>query len=79
MQLTIKKIALIKENLEETQGTHNSYADNLKRYLEFEFGGYVLLKVCLLCCNEIWEKGKKIKSFVYKNIRNIRKVGVLMY
>ena len=57
-------ITLIEENLEDTQITHKSYVDNLKQYLVFEFGDYVL-KV-LLCYNEIWRK--KTKSLVYKTI-----------
>ena len=43
-QLTTERITLIKENLEENQGTHKSYVDNLKQYLVFEFRDYVILK-----------------------------------
>ena len=75
MQLPIERITMIEENLEETQSTHMSYVDNLKQYLIFEFGDYVILKVCLLSYNEIWKK--KTKSLVYKIGRNIRKAGVL--
>ena len=77
VQLTIERITSIEENLEETQSTHMSYIDNLKNYLVFEFVDYVILKVCLLSYNEIWKK--KTKSLVYKTIRNIRKVCVLVY
>ena len=52
---------MIEENLEETQSTHKSYVNNLKQYLIFEFGDYVILKVCLLTYNEIWEKKKQNK------------------
>ena len=52
---------MIEENLEETQSTHKSYVNNLKQYLIFEFGDYVILKVCLLTYNEIW-KNKKQKQ-----------------
>ena len=75
MQLTIERKTLIEDNLEETQITHKSYIDNLKQFLVFEFGDYVILKVCLLSYNEIWKK--KTKSLVYKTIRNIRNVSVL--
>ena len=50
---------MIEENLEETQSTHKSYVNNLKQYLIFEFGDYVILKVCLLTYNEIWKNKKK--------------------
>ena len=44
VQLTNERIILIEENLEENQGTHKCYIDNLKQYLVFEFGDYVILK-----------------------------------
>ena len=44
VQLTIEMITLIEENLKENQGTHKCYVDNLKQYLVFEFGDYVILK-----------------------------------
>ena len=44
VQLTTKRITLIEENLEENQGTHKSYIDNLNQYLIFEFNDYVILK-----------------------------------
>ena len=53
MQLTTERITLIEENLEETRLTHKGYVDNLKQFFAFEFGDYVILKVCLLSYNEI--------------------------
>ena len=53
VQLTIKRITLIEDNLEENQSTHKSYVDNLKQYLVFEFGDYIILKVGLLSYNGI--------------------------
>ena len=59
MQLTTKRITLIEDNLEENQGTHKSYVDNLKQYLVFEFSDYIIyLKVFLLSYNEILRKTK---------------------
>ena len=45
VQLTIEKVALIKEILKATQSRHKSYADNRRRDLEFEVGDHVFLKV----------------------------------
>ena len=49
-------ITLVEENLEETLITHKSCVNNPKQFLVFEFGDYVILKVCLLSYNEIWGK-----------------------
>ena len=53
-------ITLVEENLEETPITHKSCVNNPKQFLVFEFGDYVILKVCLLSYNEIWGEKKKI-------------------
>ena len=53
MQLTIERITLIEDNLEETHITPKGYVDNMKPFLVFEFGDYIFLKVCLLNYNEI--------------------------
>ena len=42
VQLTAERITLTEDNLEENQGTHKSYIDNLKKYLVFEFSDYVI-------------------------------------
>ena len=42
VQLTTERITLTEDNLEENQGTHKSYIDNLKQYLVFEFRDYVI-------------------------------------
>ena len=47
MQLTIERKILIEENLEENEGTHKCYIDNLKQYLVFEFGDYVNLNLLI--------------------------------
>ena len=41
-QLTTERITLTEDNLEENQGTHKSYIDNLKQYFVFEFSDYVI-------------------------------------
>ena len=56
MQLTIEKIASKRKFWKKNQSTHKGYVDNIKQSLEFEFGDFVLLEVCLLSCNEIWGK-----------------------
>ena len=48
VQLTVEKIALIKEILKAAQSRHKSYADNRRRDLEFEVGDHVFLKVSLM-------------------------------
>ena len=45
VQLTVEKIALIKERLKTTQRRQKSYADKRRRDFEFEVGGHVFLKV----------------------------------
>ena len=45
MQLTVEKIALIKEILKATQSRQKSYVDNRRRDLEFEVGDHVFLIV----------------------------------
>ena len=42
VQLIAERITLTEDNLEENQGTHKSYIDNLKKYLVFEFSDYVI-------------------------------------
>ena len=48
VQLTVEKVALIKEILKAAQSRHKSYADNRRRDLEFEVGDHVFLKVSLM-------------------------------
>ena len=45
MQLTVEKIALIKERLKAAQSRQKSYVDNRRRDLEFEVGDHIFLKV----------------------------------
>ena len=45
VQLTVEKIALIKERLKTTQRRQKSYVDNRRRDLEFEVGDHVFLQV----------------------------------
>ncbi|KAL6348473.1 hypothetical protein AAG906_008924 [Vitis piasezkii] len=45
VQLTVEKVALIKERLKAAQSRHKSYADHRRRDLEFEVGDHVFLKV----------------------------------
>ena len=42
VQLIVERITLTEDNLEENQGSHKSYIDNLKQYLVFEFSDYVI-------------------------------------
>ena len=45
VQLTVEKVALIKEKLKIAQSRHKNYVDNHRRDLEFEVGDHVFLKV----------------------------------
>ena len=45
VQLTVEKIALIKERLKAAQSRQKSYVDNRRRDLEFEVGDHIFLKV----------------------------------
>ncbi|RVW45588.1 Transposon Ty3-I Gag-Pol polyprotein [Vitis vinifera] len=45
VQLTVEKVALIKERLKAAQSRYKSYADHRRRDLEFEVGDHVFLKV----------------------------------
>ncbi|RVW24090.1 Transposon Ty3-I Gag-Pol polyprotein [Vitis vinifera] len=59
MQLTVEKVALIKERLKAAQSRHKSYADHRRRDLEFEVGDHVFLESFTYeVCDEIWEKRK---------------------
>ena len=65
VQLTVQKIALIKERLKTTQRRQKSYADNRRRDLEFEVGDHVFLKVLpMKFVMRFGRKGKHSPRFV---------------
>ena len=65
MQLTVEKVALIKEILKAAQNRHKSYVDNRRRDLEFEVGDHVFLKVSpMKSVMRFGTKGKLSPRFV---------------
>ncbi|RVW80540.1 Transposon Ty3-G Gag-Pol polyprotein [Vitis vinifera] len=65
VQLTVEKVALIKERLKATQSRHKSYADHHRRDLEFEVGDHVFLKVSpMKSVMRFGRKGKLSPRFV---------------
>ena len=65
VQLTVEKVALIKERLKATQSRHKSYANHRRRDLEFEMGDHVFLKVSLMkSVKRFGRKGKLSPRFV---------------
>ncbi|RVW80134.1 Retrovirus-related Pol polyprotein from transposon 17.6 [Vitis vinifera] len=65
MQLTVEKVALIKERLKAAQSRHKSYADHRRRDLEFEVGDHVFLKVSpMKSVMRFGRKGKLSPRFV---------------
>ena len=59
VQLTVEKMALIKERLKTVQSRQKSYADNRRRDLEFEVGDHIFLKVSPM--NPVMRFGSKCK------------------
>ena len=79
MQLTVEKIALIKERLKTAQIRQKSYVDNRKRDLEFEVGDYVFLKVSpMKSVIRFGRKGKLIPRFVGP-FEILERVGTFAY
>ncbi|RVW46257.1 Transposon Ty3-I Gag-Pol polyprotein [Vitis vinifera] len=65
VQLTVEKVALIKERLKVAQSRHKSYADHRRRDLEFEVGDHVFLKVSpMKSVMRFGRKGKLSPRFV---------------
>ncbi|RVW98889.1 Transposon Ty3-I Gag-Pol polyprotein [Vitis vinifera] len=65
VQLTVEKVALIKERLKAAQNRHKSYADHRRRDLEFEVGDHVFLKVSpMKSVMRFGRKGKLSPRFV---------------
>ena len=79
MQLTVKKIALIKERLNIAQRRQKSYANNHRRELEFEVGDHVFLKVSpMKSMMRFGRKGKLGPRFVGL-FEILERVGTLAY
>ena len=79
VQLTVEKIALIKERLKTTQSRQKSYVDNLRRDLEFEVGDHVFLKVSpMKSVIRFGKKGKLSPRFVGP-FEILERVGTLAY
>ncbi|RVW15570.1 Transposon Ty3-G Gag-Pol polyprotein [Vitis vinifera] len=79
VQLTVKKVSLIKKRLKATQSRQKSYDDNHKRDLEFEVGDHVFLKVSLMkSLMRFGRKGKLNPRFVGP-FEVLERVGTLAY
>ncbi|RVW18432.1 Transposon Ty3-G Gag-Pol polyprotein [Vitis vinifera] len=79
VQLTVEKVALIKERLKATQSRHKSYADHRRRDLEFEVGDHVFLKVSpMKSVMRFGRKGKLSPRYVGP-FEILERVGTLAY
>ncbi|RVW59896.1 Transposon Ty3-G Gag-Pol polyprotein [Vitis vinifera] len=79
VQLTVEKVALIKERLKAAQSRHKSYADHRRRDLEFEVGDHVFLKVSpMKSVMRFGRKGKLNPRFVGP-FEILERVGTLAY
>ncbi|RVW70732.1 Transposon Ty3-G Gag-Pol polyprotein [Vitis vinifera] len=79
VQLTVEKVALIKERLKAAQSRHKSYADNRRQDLEFEVGDHVFLKVSpMKSVMRFGRKGKLSPRFV-GSFEILERVGTLAY
>ncbi|RVW22913.1 Transposon Ty3-G Gag-Pol polyprotein [Vitis vinifera] len=79
VQLTVEKVALIKERLKAAQSRHKSYADHRRRDLEFEVGDHVFLKVSpMKSVMRFGRKGKLSPRFVGP-FEILERVGTLAY
>ncbi|KAL6324088.1 hypothetical protein AAG906_006359 [Vitis piasezkii] len=79
VQLTVEKVALIKEKLKAAQSRHKSYADHRRRDLEFEVGDHVFLKVSpMKSVMRFGRKGKLSPRFVGP-FEILERVGTLAY
>ena len=79
VQLTVEKVALIKERLKAAQSRHKSYADHRRRDLEFEVGDHVFLKVSpMMSVMRFGRKGKLSPRFVGP-FEILERVGTLAY
>ncbi|RVW26904.1 Transposon Tf2-12 polyprotein [Vitis vinifera] len=79
VQLTVEKVALIKERLKAAQSRHKSYADHCRRDLEFEVGDHVFLKVSpMKSVMRFGRKGKLSPHFVGP-FEILERVGTLAY
>ena len=79
VQLTVEKVALIKERLKAAQSRHKSYANNRRRDLEFEVGDHVFLKFSpMKSVMRFGIKGKLSPRFVGP-FEILERVGTLAY
>nr|CAN61139.1 hypothetical protein VITISV_009489 [Vitis vinifera] len=79
VQLTVEKVALIKERLKAAQSRHKSYVDHRRRDLEFEVGDHVFLKVSpMKSVMRFGRKGKLSPRFVGL-FEILERVGTLAY
>ncbi|RVW68715.1 Transposon Tf2-2 polyprotein [Vitis vinifera] len=79
VQLTVEKVALIKERLKVAQSRHKSYVDHRRQDLEFEVGDHVFLKVSpMKSVMRFRRKGKLSPRFVGP-FEILERVGILAY
>ena len=79
VQLTVEKIALIKESLKIAQRRQKSYANNCKRDLEFEVGNHVFLKVFPMKYVMRFRRKGKLSPRLLGPFEILERVGTLAY
>ena len=62
VQVTTKKVALIRERLKTSQSRHKSFADKQRQNLEFQVRDHVFLKVSPVNIVMRFERKKKVES-----------------
>ena len=79
VQLTVEKVALIKERLKATQSRQKSYIDNRRQDLEFEVGDHVFLKVSPMKSVMRFGREEKLSPRFVGPFEILERVGTLAY
>ena len=79
VQLTVEKVALIKERLKATQSRQKSYIDNRRQDLEFEVGDHVFLKVSPMKSMMRFGRKEKLNHRFMGPFEILERVGTLAY
>ena len=79
VQLTVEKVALIKEKLKIAQSRHKNYVDNHRRDLEFEVGDHVFLKVSPMKFVMRFGRNRKLNPRFVGPFEILERIGTLAY
>ena len=79
MQLTVEKIALIKERLKAAQSRQKNYVDNRRRDLEFEVSDHVFLKVSPMKSVMRFGRKGKLNPLCVVPFEILGRVGLVAY